>query len=98
MAASGLWITLYRAVHDPAALARYAELALPAISAGGGVFIARGVAAHAFEAGIVGRTVVIRFPSVEAALATYHSPAYAAALAALGSGAERDLRIIEACA
>ena len=41
---------------------------------------------------------MLSFPSVAAAVAAYNSPAYAAALAALGDGAERDLRIVEAVA
>jgi uncharacterized protein (DUF1330 family) len=42
--------------------------------------------------------VVIEFDSVDAAVAAYESPGYQAALAALGDGAERDLRVIEALA
>jgi uncharacterized protein (DUF1330 family) len=38
---------------------------------------------------------VIEFPSVEAAIATYEGAEYQAALAALGDGAERDIRIVE---
>jgi uncharacterized protein (DUF1330 family) len=49
-----------------------------------------------FEAGVDERTVVIEFDSVDAAVAAYESPAYQEALRALGDGAERDLRIIEA--
>jgi uncharacterized protein (DUF1330 family) len=41
------------------------------------------------------RTVVIEFESVEHAVAAHDSPAYRAALAALGDGAEREIRIIE---
>jgi uncharacterized protein (DUF1330 family) len=41
------------------------------------------------------RTIVIEFDSVEQALATYTGPAYQAALQALGTGAVRDIRIIE---
>jgi uncharacterized protein (DUF1330 family) len=40
--------------------------------------------------------VLIQFDSVEQALAAYDSPGYKKALAALGNGAERDIRIIEA--
>jgi uncharacterized protein (DUF1330 family) len=42
------------------------------------------------------RTVVIEFDSVEQAVAAYESASYQEALRALGDGAERDLRIIEA--
>lgn len=88
------WIACYREISDPGKLAAYARLAGPAIEAGGGRFLARGVAAHAYEAGLLQRTVVIEFDSVERAAATHGSPAYQAALAALGDGAVRDMRII----
>ena len=93
--ARGYWITAYRAVHDPDKLAKYAAIAGPAITAGGGKFLARGVAAITHESGRKERTVLIEFPSLAAAAATYDSHAYREALAALGDGAERDIRIIE---
>jgi len=93
--AKGYWITLYRSVSKPEALAEYARLAGPAIAAGGGRFLVRGTPAKVGEAGISERTVVIEFESVEKAIATYQSPAYQAALRALGNSAERDLRFIE---
>lgn len=94
--AKAYWIAFYREIRDPDKLAAYAKLALPAITAGGGVFLARGVAAEVFEAGIKERTVLIEFPSLDAARATHDSPAYQEALAALGDSAVRDLRFIEA--
>jgi uncharacterized protein (DUF1330 family) len=75
-------------------LAAYAKLAGPAIEQGGGRFLARSVAAHAYEAGVAERTVVIEFESVDKAVALHDSAAYQAALAALAGGAVRDLRII----
>ena len=90
------WINTFRSVSDPDRLAAYAELAGPAQRAAGGRFLARGLPAAAFESGIVERTALIEFPSVEAAVAAYDSPGYQAALQALGDGAERDIRIIEA--
>jgi len=50
------------------------------------------------EAGLQERTVIISFSSVEAATQCYNSAAYKEALAALGDGAERDLRIVETVA
>jgi uncharacterized protein (DUF1330 family) len=88
------WITCYREVLDPAKLAAYAQLALPALQAGGGRFLARGTAARVFEAGQLERTVLIEFDSVEQAVAAHDSPAYQEALRALDGGAIRDLRII----
>ena len=92
--AKAYWISCYRQVTDPAKLAAYGKLGGPAIEAGGGRFLARGIAARAFESGQLERTVVIEFDSVEQAVATHDSPGYQAALALLHGGAARDLRIV----
>jgi len=89
------WIGTYRAVTNPDKLAAYAQLAAPAITAGGGTFIVRGMPAKTYEAGLNQRTVVIAFDSLEQAVATHDSSAYQAALEALGDGAERDIRLVE---
>jgi uncharacterized protein (DUF1330 family) len=94
--AKAYWIAIYRSVSDPDALAAYAKLSLPAMIAAGGRILARGLPVEVHEAGLQQRTVVIEFDSLEAAKAAYQSPAYQAALAVLGRGAERDIRIIEA--
>jgi uncharacterized protein (DUF1330 family) len=48
------------------------------------------------EQGLMQRTVLIEFPSVDQAVAAYNSPGYKQALAALGlNAAERDIRVIE---
>lgn len=89
------WISTYRAINNSDALAAYSKLAGPALAAAGGRFLARSTAAHAMEHGLMQRTVIIEFPSVEAAKAAYDSPAYKEALAALGKGSvERDMRIV----
>ena len=49
----------------------------------------------AYELGLKERTVLIEFDSVEHATAAHDSPAYQAALDALGDGADRDIRIVE---
>lgn len=90
------WIATYRTINDPAKMAKYGALAGPAIVAGGGRFLARGMAAEAYEAGLKARTVLIEFPSVAAATATHDSPAYQEALAALDGSADREIRIVEA--
>lgn len=92
------WIATYRAINDPAALAAYAQLAGPAIQAAGGRFLARGMPAQVYEAAVHQRAVLIEFDSVAQATGAHDSPAYQAALEALGNGAERDIRIIEAVA
>jgi uncharacterized protein (DUF1330 family) len=94
--AKAYWIAFYRDIMNPEALAAYAKLAGPAIEGAGGRFLARGVAAHAYEGGIKQRVVVIEFPSVEAAKAAHDTPAYQEALKALGTGnVDRDMRIVE---
>jgi uncharacterized protein (DUF1330 family) len=92
--AKAYWISCYREVKDPAKLTAYAKLAGPAIESGGGRFLARAVAAPAYEDGKTERTVVIEFESVEQAITTHNGAAYQAALAALAGGAVRDLRIV----
>ena len=89
------WVSLYSEVHDPEKLAAYAAIAAPALAEGGGRVLARGNAAYAFESGKIQRTVVLEFPSVEAAHAAHESAGYQQALAVLDGGASRDLRIIE---
>jgi len=90
----GYWVTFYRSVKDPAALAAYAKVAAPAIEAGGGRFLARGVPTHVYEAGMKERAVVIEFPSLEAATATFEGPDYQAAARLLAGAVERDIRIV----
>jgi uncharacterized protein (DUF1330 family) len=92
--AKAYWITCYREISDPDKLAAYAKLAGPSIEAGGGRFLARGMAVRAYEAGEAQRTVLIEFDSVEQAVAAHDSPGYRVALAALADGAVRDVRIV----
>ncbi|NUZ08246.1 DUF1330 domain-containing protein [Piscinibacter koreensis] len=90
----GYWVTTYRAVNDAEKVAAYAKLAGPALMAAGGRFLARGEPSTIYELGVKQRTVVLEFDSVEQAVAAHDSPAYLAALEALGDGAERDIRIV----
>jgi uncharacterized protein (DUF1330 family) len=92
------WINSFRKVNDPAKVDAYRKLAGPVMEAAGAKFLVRGDPAKVYEAGVMQRTVVIEFPSVEAAIAAHDSPGYQAALKALGDGAERDLRIVEGLA
>lgn len=92
------WISTYRSVSDPVALAEYAKLAGPALQAAGGRFLARGMPAQVYEAAVNQRAVLIEFDSVAEAIAAHDSPEYQAALDALGNGADRDIRIVEAVA
>jgi uncharacterized protein (DUF1330 family) len=94
--AKAYWIACYRSIKNPDALAAYAKLAGPAVQAAGGRFLARGMPAKVYEAGLNQRTVLIEFDSVQAAIAAHDSPGYKEALKALGTNSvERELRIVE---
>ena len=90
------WITTYRSIRDPEALAAYAAIAVPALQAAGARTLARGNPAQVYEAGLRERTVLMEFDSVAKAVAAHDSPAYQEALRALGDAVDRDIRIIEA--
>src|SRR5665213_954888 len=90
------WITFYREIKDPEKLAAYAKLAPGATTAFGAKYLCRGPAQAAYEHGQKERVVITEFPSLEKAIAAHDSPAYQAALKALGDGAVRDVRMIEA--
>lgn len=89
------WIAAYREIHDENKLAAYLELAGPEIVAAGGKFLARGPASKVYEAGVLQRTTIVEFDSLEAAIAVHDSPGYQAALKELGDGVTRDLRLVE---
>ena len=89
------WISIYHAVKNTDKLAAYAALAGPAVTAAGGRFLARGEAAKVYENGVKERTVLIEFHSLAQAVAAHDSPAYQAALVALGDGADREIRLVE---
>ena len=90
----GYWVTTYRSVRDPDALAAYAKLALPALTAAGGRVLVRGMPAHVYELGMQQRVVIFEFDSAEQAIAAHDSPAYQEALRVLGNAVDRDLRIV----
>lgn len=91
----GYWVVVYRSVSDESALKEYGKLAMRAIEAGGGKAVIRTPHAEAREAGVNQRVAVMEFESLEKAIAAYNSPAYEEARRVLGSGAERDFRIVE---
>ena len=95
MAKKAYWVTSYRSISNPDALAAYAKLAGPAIAPFGCRYLARGTAANAYESGLRERIVISEFPSVEQANAAYNSAGYQQALKVLGNGAVRDIRIVE---
>lgn len=92
--ATALWIA-HVEVTDAEAYGKYALAAGPAIAAHGGVFLARGGRYVQLEGRDRARNVVARFPSLEAAVACYHSPEYQAALAHAKGASVRDLMVLE---
>lgn len=88
------WISSYLEIRDETKLAAYAELAGPALTGAGGTFLARGLPTNVYEEGLDLRAVIIEFADVDAAAAAHESQGYQDALAALGDGAVRDLRIV----
>jgi uncharacterized protein (DUF1330 family) len=94
--AKAYWIAFYRAIRNPEALTAYAKLAGPALQGAGGRFLARGMPAKVYEAGLNQRTVLVEFDNLEQAIAAHDSPGYQEALRVLGDDAvERELRIVE---
>ena len=93
--AKAYWVVTYRAIKNQDKLAAYAKLAGPAIQAAGGKFLIRGLPSKTHELGMMQRTVVTEFESLEKAIAAHDTPGYLEALKALGDGADRDLRICE---
>jgi uncharacterized protein (DUF1330 family) len=92
----GYWVVAYRSISDESAVKAYAALAVPAVQSFGGRFLTRFASqVQAHEAGMQLQTVIVEFDSYDIALAAHESEAYNKALQALGSGAERDYRIVE---
>ncbi len=90
------WVTTYQAIHNPEALAAYAQLAGPAIAAAGGNFIVRGMPTLTKEQGQMQRVVIIEFETLAAAQAAYNSPGYPEALGKLTPGSVvRDMRFVQ---
>jgi uncharacterized protein (DUF1330 family) len=88
------WIA-HVTVTEPDGYARYAAIATEAITAHGGVFLARGGRHRQMEGTDHARNVVARFPSFEAAVACYESDRYQQALQFAKGAATRDLVIVE---
>jgi len=93
--AKAYWVSTYRFINDPDKLAAYAKIAGPALLGAGARFVVRGMPAKIYEAGMNHRTVVVEFDSLDHAISTHDGPAYGEALAALGDGVVRDLRVVE---
>lgn len=92
----GYWVVAYRSISNESAVKAYGELAVPAVESFRGRFLTRSTSqVQTHEAGLQQRTVIVEFDSYEIALTAHESESYQKALQALGSGAERDYRIVE---
>ncbi len=90
----GYWIG-HVDVSDPEGYKAYQAANAAPFSQFGGRFLVRGGTRETVEGKVRSRTVVLEFPSYEAALACYRSPAYQAAKKLRDGKSEIDLFIIE---
>jgi uncharacterized protein (DUF1330 family) len=90
----GYWI-VHLDVSDPEGYKRYIAANQLPFGKFGGRYLVRAGRGETMEGGLRSRTVVIEFPSYDAALACYHSPDYQAAKKLREGKAEADLVIIE---
>ena len=75
------YVIAVETIHDEAMFAAYRQLVMPTIEAFGGSFVVRGGALTVMEGDWPHRrTVIIEFPSREAAEGWYASPAYQAVI------------------
>lgn len=90
-----LQVVIYKSVSNEKKLAKYAELAGPAMIKAGAKFLARGLPVAVREAGEKTRTVVIEWENLEVANNAYNSEGYQKAMKALDGGAVREFRYVE---
>jgi uncharacterized protein (DUF1330 family) len=93
--AKAYWVVTYRSVKNEKAFREYGKLAVPALTAAGGRFLAIGMPAKIWESGVDERVVVVEFDSLQKAIAAYDTPAYEEAMRALGDAVDRDVRVVE---
>jgi uncharacterized protein (DUF1330 family) len=89
----GYWVA-HVDVHDPVAYEAYRQANAVAFAKYGARFIVRGAPQVQMEGQTRARTVVIEFPTIEAAHACYASPEYQAAKALRDPVATGDLVIV----
>lgn len=83
-------------VTDPAGFATYRELVAPTITEAGGRYRVRGGTVQVLEGAFVPkRAVLLEFDSMDAALAWYHSDAYAPARALRQRSAITDVVLMQ---
>lgn len=94
--AKGYWVA-HVTVEDPAGYESYRAGVPAAVAEFGGRFLVRGGMQEVAEGSARPRTVVIEFPSVEAARACYDSAAYRALIPLRRASAAADLVIVAGC-
>lgn len=91
---SAYWIA-HAEVTDADRYGEYARRATGAIEGHGGRFLARGGRHAQLEGNDRARNVLVEFPSLDAAVACYNSPAYQEALSYARDASVRDLVVVE---
>jgi uncharacterized protein (DUF1330 family) len=92
---SAYWIAIYHDMKNPENIKKYAEKASPAIKKYNGVILARGGKVETIEGNPSPRTVLIKFPSMDAAVECYNSPEYQEAMK-IGNGEfNRHIEIVD---
>jgi uncharacterized protein (DUF1330 family) len=90
----GYWIA-HADVTNPEAYKAYMAADMAPFGKFGGRFLVRGGAREVPEGGVRARSVVLEFPSYDAALACYRSPDYQAAKKLRDGNADFDLIVVE---
>ncbi|MBN9260643.1 MAG: DUF1330 domain-containing protein [Hyphomicrobium sp.] len=92
--AKGYWVA-FADLTDPEGYKAYVQENANAFKKYGGRFLVRGGPSEALEGETRSRTVVIEFPTYEAALQCYRSPEYAKAMALRQGKAIMDLAVVQ---
>ncbi|MGH9133419.1 MAG: DUF1330 domain-containing protein [Ilumatobacteraceae bacterium] len=83
-------------VTDPDGYEQYKPLAGASVAAAGGTYLARGGTSDSLEGDpVAGRIVILRFDTLDAARAWYHSDAYQAAVPLRQAASEGRVYIVE---
>jgi uncharacterized protein (DUF1330 family) len=82
-------------VHNPEVIAKFRELAMPAVAKYGGRVLVTNPAPDIKEGSESGVAVVIEFDDMQTARQFYHSDEYTAARAVRETGSETDLILVE---
>lgn len=90
----GYWVG-HVTITDPQAYEAYRQANAAAFAKYGGRFLVRGGAQYRAEGQLRARTVVVEFPSLQAARDCWDSPEYQAAKAVRAPASEADIVIVE---